>query len=502
MQRRRLGSFLATAAIATVIFALTATAFAAPAQVTLADVEHALNVDAVPVDYVVVVDTSGSMQSSGLYPQVKGALGSFLKALKPTDHLSLLTFDSAATLRYTGAVGANRIAALSQLPPTATGQRTDIGSGIEAGLAELERPDANVVGAIVLLTDGLVDTDPGSLYPRATSPAWGALRVRAAKIATRHRVASYALALQPATDAALLKNVFPSTLVVAIPSSQVGTYLSRVVAELTRQKTIQALRPDLTNAVTAKWSGDLSNLNLTRGSAEAQVTIRSSFKNVPITVSGLTATPNGDIGATVTGLPASIDLQPGQTRSFPVHVKFPTVSGFALGERSVTRTGSIALSGSTSSPWQQVITSDLGMPFAPKLASTPTTLTGRGSMGWSWTTLSTFPLALLLLSLLVIAVRRARMPRLVGSLELLHEGQLVNEFPLGGKALKLGKGSRSVPGQPLTGSVTALRRRDEYEGSLETGVSVDAKCNGARGRGRLFNGDSLEVGDITITYTS
>ncbi len=500
--RLRLPRSVAAAAVATVLLAMTATALAAPAQVTLPDVERALNVGAVPVDYVVIVDTSGSMQSSGLYPQVKGALGSFLNVLKPTDHLSLLTFDSAATLRYTGSIGANRLAALKQLPPKATGQRTDIGSGIEAGLAELERPDANAVGALVLLTDGLVDTDPGSLYPTASAPTWGALRARAAKIATRHRVASYALALQPTTDAALLKKVFPSSLVVAIPSNQVGTYLSRVVAELTRQKTIQAIRPDLTNAVTAEWSGDLSHLNLSRGSGEAQVTVRSGFKNVPITVSGLRATTTGDIGATVTGLPALIDLQPGQTRSFPVHVKFPTVGGFAFGAQSVTRSGSIALSGTASSPWQQVITSDLGLPFTPQLAYAPAPLTGQGNKGWSWTTLSMFPLALLLLILLVIAVRRARMPRLVGTLELLYQGQLVSEFPLGGKALKLGKGARSVPGQPLTGSVTALRRKDEYEGSLETGVSVDARSNGLGGRGRLFNGDSLEVGDITITYTS
>lgn len=502
MGRIRSRSLVAAAAVATIAFAAAATAFAAPEQVTLADVERALNVDAVPVDYVVVVDTSGSMQSSGLYPQVQGALGSFLKGLKPTDHLSLLTFDSAATLRFTGAVGGDPLAAINQLPPTATGQRTDIGSGIEAGLAELERPDANAVGAIVLLTDGLVDTNPGSIYSNAAAPAWGDLRSRAANIATRHQVASFALALQPATDAALLKNVFPSTLVVAIPSDQVGAYLGRVAAELTRQKTIQVLQPDLANSVTAAWSGDLSRLDLSRGSGDAQVTITSNFKNVPLTISGLTATPTGDIGVTVTGLPESIDLQPGQSRSFPVHVTFPTVGGFAFGERSVTRTGSLAVTGAASSPWQQVITSDLGLPFTPTLASAPTPLTGHGSTGWSWTTLGAFPLALLVLGLLVMAVRRARRPRLVGSLELLHEGQVVSEFPLGGKVLKLGKGARSVPGQPLAGSVTALRRRDEYDDSLETGVSVEAKSNGARGKGRLFNGDSLDVGNITITYLS
>jgi hypothetical protein len=489
-------------AVLTVFYAMNTAALAAPAQVTLPDVERALNVDAVPVDYVVVVDTSGSMQSSGLYPQVQRALGSFLKGLKPTDHLSLLTFDSATTLRYTGAVGSNPLAALNQLPPTATGQKTDIGSGVEAGVAELERPDANAVGAIVLMTDGLVDTGAGSLYASAAAPAWDALRARAAKIATRHQIASYALALQPTTDAALLKKVIPSTLVVAIPSNQVGPYLSRVVAELTRQKTIQALRPELAKTVTATWSGDLSHLDLSRGSAVARVSIRSSYKNVPVTISGLTATPAGDVGATVTGLPASIDLKPGQIRTFPVQLKFPTVGGFALGERSVTRAGSIVLSGVVSSPWQQVITSDLGLPFTPKLASAPTTLTGHGNMGWSWSTLGAFPLGLLLLVLLVIAVRRARMPRLVGSMELLHEGQVVSEFQLGGKAVKFGRGPRSVPGQPLTGSVTALRRKDEFDGSLETGVNIDAKSNGAASRGRLFNGDSLEVGSITITYTS
>jgi Mg-chelatase subunit ChlD len=503
VQRRAWRSLLVTGiAVLTVFYAMSTAALASPVQVTLPDVERALNVDAVPVDYVVVVDTSGSMQSSGLYPQVQRALGSFLKGLKPTDHLSLLTFDNATSLRYTGAVGSNPLAALNQLPPTATGQKTDIGSGVEAGLAELERPDANAVGAIVLMTDGLVDTAAGSLYASATTPAWGALRARAAKIATRHQIASYALALQPTTDAALLKKVIPSTLVVAIPSNQVGPYLSRVVAELTRQKTIQALRPELANMVTATWSGDLSHLDLSRGSAVAQVSIRSSYKSVPVTISGLTATPAGDVGATVKGLPATIDLKPGQTRTFPVQLKFPTVGGFALGERSVTRAGSIVLSGVVSSPWQQVITSDLGLPFTPKLAPSPTTLTGHGNMGWSWAMLSSVPLGLLLLVLLLLFVRRSRLPRLVGTLELWHDGQLAREFPVGGKIQRLGQGPRSVPGQPLSGSVRGLRRRDEYDGSITTGVVVQAKSGAAHSRGRLFDGDSLDVGDIRITYNS
>jgi hypothetical protein len=469
-------------------------------QVPLDDVVRSLGIASSPVDYVITVDTSGSMQDSDLYPKVKTALGFFFQALKSTDHLSLLTFDTAATLRYTGAVGSDPQAALNQLPPTATGKGTDIGAGIEAGIAELERPHANTVGAIVLMTDGKIQAPPGSVYSTPSAPAWNTLRDRARIIAAKHHIASYALALEPITDAALLKNLFPDTLAVALPSDQIDDYLDRVNANSMRQKAIQALQPDLGNGIQASVSGPFNSLNIGKGTAVGQVTLHSTFAKVPVRITDLSANVTGDLQATASRLPASIDLKPGESITFRLQLTFPSTGEFRLGDHPVTRTGKITFAGIISSPWQQAITSDLALTFAPRLTTTSVDLTGHSMTGWSWFSLGLFLVALVLFILLILIVRHSRMPRLVGTLELWHEGQHASEFSLGGKVLKLGKGPRHVPGQALGGSVRGLRRRDEYDGVLHAGVSIQAKSGRARRRGRLFDGESLEVGDIAITY--
>jgi len=508
---RRSGAGVSAATVCAVLLALFSTLSAMALssdtpQASLNDVVKSLGVASSPVDYVIIVDTSGSMQDSGLYPKAKTALGSFLQALKPTDHLSLLTFDTTATLRYTGTVGSDPRSPLNQLPPTATGEATDIGAGIETGIAELERPNANAVGAIVLMTDGKIQAPPGSVYPTPSAPAWNALQERARKVATKHQIASYALALEPTTDAALLKKVFADTLVVALPSDQIEGYLDRVSANSMRQKAIQALQPDLGNGVEASMSGPLDNLDLGKGTADVKVTLRSTYTKIPVTINP-SASVTGDLQATASGLPASINLEPGQSKPFTLRLTFPTAGGSGPGGDPSTRSGKVTLAGTISSPWQQVITSELGLAFTPKLATPPVDITGHGTTGWrrlSPGALIPAPVLFILLMiglfiLLIWTVRRSRMPRLVGVLELWHEGQLASDFLLGGKVLKLGKGARSVPGQPLSGSVRGLRRRDENDG-LEAGVNIQAKSGRARCQGRLFDGDSLEVGEVTITY--
>lgn len=99
-------------------------------------------VDTVPADFVVVVDTSGSMSQgeNPPYPAVLGAYQSLVDSIPEGDNLSVLTFDSSPNLAFQGEISsASREQAKAALPAEARGQGTDIGSAIDATLRRLER---------------------------------------------------------------------------------------------------------------------------------------------------------------------------------------------------------------------------------------------------------------------------------------------------------------------------------------------------------------------------
>ena len=143
------------------------------------EVLAAIGVNRERADVTVMVDTSASMEGEGHYGQVAEALRPLLAALAPHDHLSLLTFDAVPALRFSGAAGGSPDAALAQLPPRATGPATDVGAVLAAALAEMERPDANVIRTTVLVTDGRHEPPPGSAYPGREGAGWTGLATRA-----------------------------------------------------------------------------------------------------------------------------------------------------------------------------------------------------------------------------------------------------------------------------------------------------------------------------------
>ncbi len=144
----------------------------------LAEVLQGLRVDTVPADYVLLIDTSRSMDQAGLYGPVRRSLRTLLDALDPSDHVSLITFDAHPTLRYSGTATAES-GPLQRLPAAATGASTDIGAAIGAGLRELERPDAQKVGTMLLFTDGKHKPPAGSPYSGSGGSAWRDLADRA-----------------------------------------------------------------------------------------------------------------------------------------------------------------------------------------------------------------------------------------------------------------------------------------------------------------------------------
>ena len=488
---------------------------AAPSASSVATVLSALKVQPEPADYVIIVDTSKSMAKENRYERVKVALASTLGTLLRADRVSLITFDREAKVRFRGPVGADPLAALDSLPPQPTGNRTDIGAGIEAGISELERIGAGRAGVIALITDGRVEVDSGTRYRTVQSPAWATLKQRADKVRAAHQIAPYALSLVSQADAALLKIPFPQADV--MPAGELGARVGNLRSQLTSYQGAERLRPDLkSGAVTATWSG-VDWATLTPGDHPATVRLTSSYGLLPVQATGLAVTSKGALQVGVTGLPAAVDLAPGATVSLPVTVR---VAGDAGSVAAVTMAGSVT------SPWQQVITRDLRMPFAPTLtAATVQAGTPPGAAAASSAPASSQPVvnqpvadapassqpvgmsqaprtlpvqtilgaaAGLLLALgLALLVIRVRKPPLTGSIRITRSGSIVREFMLHGRSAAL----TGVEG--LTGTVTADRTRN-----AEPRVRVAGNAGGTKQRGVLSDGETLEIGGLTVTYTA
>lgn len=503
-------TFLRRLAVGLLLGAFAMTTMSATAQPasppTLEDVLNTLGIDKAPADYVVVVDTSGTMQESGLYPRVKEALAPFLSALRPVDHLSLLTFDTAATIRFTDVVKNDPKRALDQLPQNAEGVATDIGAGIAAGLAELERPGAYEVGALVLITDGKHQPSEKSAYPTTAGQTWDTLAVRARQVSEQHRIVSYALALAPTTDAELLKGTFPQTVVLAIPSDQVDGVLGRVTQQLRLDAARRAIEPDLKGIIEASWDGQLSSIDLNSGSARVNLTLRSRLTAVPVTVSHLVAQVSGaDI--MIGGLRDSVELAPGQTVHLSAQLYPAHAGGFGFGTKRVTETGRLTLSGDVSSPWQPVLEHDLGLSFKPSLQSQPADLTATLTKGWSYLRLVlTFllpPLGLIALAILAWLMYQRSKPILRGALVATATGGLPVRGILAGRNVAIGtiKGSQlNISGR---GRVTGKRvaRRGRRKGfDLELQIQYASSPNAKAERGRCKPNASTVVDGVTFTY--
>jgi von Willebrand factor type A domain len=473
--------------------ALAAPAFAAPAQVPLADILSALKIQERPSDYVVIVDTSASMTDQGRYDKVKSALASMLKALRPADRVALVTFDSTAVVRFDGAVGNDPAVALAALPAQPTGQSTDIGTGIDAGLKLLEASGAKDNGAIALVTDGKVDA-PGSPYADPASPAWAALKARADALVAKHDIGAYALGLITTTDAALLHQVFAKA--VDVPADQFSTRLAALRGELLKFQAAEKLRPDLAKGVTASWSGlDWGHLPAAGGDLTGTLTLTSTYAQIPVEVSDLTVTAKGGAPITVDKLPATVTLAPGAALAVPVvaHVT-------ARDETAVA----VTVAGTVASPWGEVLTRDLGLTFKPAL--TAPAVTGSATIApappKAVDTPAPFPVtqpalivagaALLAAVLALLLIARMRAPRLRGSLSVSADGRLVREFLLAGRSMNLK--DPSTPG--LLGHVTAVQKK-----GAAPAVTVKAKDGGPTRTVRLTDGQSADFGRFQIQFT-
>ncbi|HEX7152536.1 MAG TPA: vWA domain-containing protein [Thermoanaerobaculia bacterium] len=113
------------------------------------------------VDWIFLVDTSGSMLANGVFDDVKGSLDTFIREASPGDTVTLFTFARDVRMQTSTPVGEKRddlFAIVQGLE--AKGKRTHLGAAIAQGLDRAERNrDTTRAQAIVLFTDGKEDVD-------------------------------------------------------------------------------------------------------------------------------------------------------------------------------------------------------------------------------------------------------------------------------------------------------------------------------------------------------
>jgi len=459
----------------------------APAATGVDEVVRALGLSREPADYVVLVDTSGSMNAGGRYARMQAELRTLVRGLDPDDRVSLFTFDTTARRRFRGEVGDRPDAVLAALPAAATGKHTDIGSAIAAGLKELEQEETRRLAALILITDGVLDA-PGSTYAKVKSAAWKDLRTRAEALGADHQVAGYAVSLQATTDAGLLKKVFPRA--TEVKASQVGARFADLGNDLLRFRAADALRDELGQPIQVSWTGDLGAAVADARAVDATLEFASPYVHVPVRLTGITAQPSAGLSVRIDGLPESVTLEPSGRVSIPVQV---SVSGTPGPDAHVGLTAKVA------SDWEKALTDDLGLEFSPRLEGSapvaqpplrvpPSLLPTVGAVaGLGGAALLVLWLAATLL-----------VPPMSGLLTIRCNGSELADVVLSGRRLKLTAPAALPELAGLTGRVSGARGAARGQHA----VRVEARLGEARARAVIPDGDAVAFGAFELGYTS
>ncbi|MGW7365474.1 VWA domain-containing protein [Streptomyces sp. NPDC054841] len=376
----RRGAAVTAAALLAVLPAAAVPATAAEAP-TRDEIYQRLGVAEQPVDYVVLVDTSGSMTAKGRYATVRSTLRTFLDGLSPVDHVALITFDDRPEARYIGPAG-DAAKIVSRLPPAPNpAGGTDIGAALDRGLRELERTDAVGIASVVMLTDGKHEPPRKTRYPKPSGAPWDALRGRAQALGKRTELAGYALPLGTgATGADLLGDVIGNTLVLRPGSIEdLSDYLQRAGDSTRARSAAQLLAEDKRKGVTASWT-DTAVRDLTDGSATASVTFRSATRHVPLTVSKVRISADS-VPLAVTGVPEQLTLAPGESRKYTVRLDGGLPAGGPPYRRTEDGGAALRVSGQVSSPWQRALAPDVDLRVPDEVGVTGDPLAVRAEAG-------------------------------------------------------------------------------------------------------------------------
>lgn len=134
--------------------------------IATADLHKGSLADAPPVNVSLVIDKSGSMSSDNRLVNAKEAAAEFVKRLRPTDHISILAFDSYVETVLTSSMVGDKSQALAAIDNIVLGGSTNLNAGLIAGYGEVAKAySPNEASKVIMLTDALTNT--GQINPAA-----------------------------------------------------------------------------------------------------------------------------------------------------------------------------------------------------------------------------------------------------------------------------------------------------------------------------------------------
>ncbi|XOV66573.1 MAG: VWA domain-containing protein [Fluviicola sp.] len=131
-----------------------------------------------PLNICFVVDKSGSMTGEDRIGQLKKSLIKFVEQLSPDDMISIVVFESGATLAVPAKKVKDKKAIIDIIHAIQAGGGTNIYSGMVMGFEEVKKlKTANSINRVVLLTDGYGSTPPEQVIAEAKNHIAGGIEL-------------------------------------------------------------------------------------------------------------------------------------------------------------------------------------------------------------------------------------------------------------------------------------------------------------------------------------
>lgn len=482
-----------------------------PSPNTLDDLLRTFNVGAIPADFVIVVDTSASMEypPNPPYPGVKAAYAELVNAIGLGDHLSVVTFSDVPHVNFERTIDstAARESALRALPDVADGQATDIGAALDETLKRLERVDSSEVEIVLFLTDGKHEPPANSAFVTPGNPAWVQLGARGKAVASVHLLQTYGVGLgsSTSTDVGLLRTVLPSPTIVALPPDQIAPFFREAV----RQSQVLRLRKPLKSELDSGGvTAAVPSAPPLASTADLNISLTSTYKHLASDTRIQSATVTDDAGrqvkAELVGGPTTVHIDPGQRSVVHVRVtvEAPRVR-FRVPRKVETRTLTVRLTGSVAVQPSDVITRTVQLPATKPLASPPPVTLSR-TVGYAWSfVLAVLALAIIALTMAYLFVRWLVVPPpLVGYIEPAGAGER-RTVRLTGKRMVLDHKKLPEFGGAAVEVFTHVRRRKRVYAQPKRGdfeVQDGRRFKAIVGETELSSGEKYRVGGALVRW--
>ncbi|MGW7423014.1 VWA domain-containing protein [Streptomyces sp. NPDC054813] len=351
-----------------------------PAAPSPDDICRSLHVDDVPASYVVLVDTSSSMEDRGpdgatQYDTVRKRLRTFLAGLGPSDQVALVSFGRSVGVVHPLGPAAGARDAVDDLPARATETASDPGSALETAADQL-RDSRTPVAAVLLLTDGAINA-PDSAYAKLGSPSWRRLGERYRTLGEDRTVVGYGLPLADDTHVSdILGAVVATPRILPVGAAALGTQLNSAKDRVRTDKAVRTLRDDAGAGVRLSLTDDTAGtgtgsdaLDLGTGDREGarrqtvRLTVTSTAHHVPLRVRLRARTDGGGPSVSSVGLPdEAVTLEPGARRTYHLTLLWRQDPRPALAPSTKPFETGLAVSAEVTSSWTPTVHGALGYP--------------------------------------------------------------------------------------------------------------------------------------------